>query len=104
MHFDSMNIEDERRCSFDGVVLYDYTPNKVIDINNYADNSQYIGKMRFCGSDRCPTMTSKTSKIGIKFYSDSDNEEMGFRLQWNAVPRPSGGTIKIKDCLWFWNA
>ncbi len=69
----SIDVEHERKCQYDYLVLYD----------GPDASSPKIGQ--YCGKTPPPSFTSTTSQVFVTFHSDSEVSLMGFEIEYQAV-------------------
>ncbi|XP_076821145.1 uncharacterized protein LOC143467328 isoform X2 [Clavelina lepadiformis] len=86
--FETMDVEADVLCVFDGIMIYDNTPGLVPDITRYENSKDLLGQTRYCGRRQVDPIWSTTNSVKIIFYSDSDVGGDGFKINWEAIDIP----------------
>lgn len=76
---DQFRIEDSQDCRYDYLEVRDGE-------YGYAN---LIGK--YCGTTFPPMLTSSDRYLWLRFYSDDNIEDLGFRAVYSLLPKPTSG-------------
>ncbi|XP_011690828.1 PREDICTED: uncharacterized protein LOC105451836 [Wasmannia auropunctata] len=74
---DKFKLEDSPDCRFDFLEVRD----------GQHGYSNLLGN--FCGTNFPPEITSKTRYLWLRFHSDENIEDKGFKAVWSTIPRPT---------------
>ncbi|KAJ7392163.1 hypothetical protein OS493_013535 [Desmophyllum pertusum] len=86
LRFLFFNIEGDRNCNYDFVMVYD----------GETDSSRRIGK--FCGSDIPSINQSSSNVMLVKFHSDIRRGYYGFNAKWSSSTVDVKTTVRTAVC------
>ena len=84
--FEDFAVEyTKHNCGYDSLTFYDYVDGK------------RVRARKMCGSTLPEPFTTKSNKMRIEFYSDSGNQDRGFKLSYIVIdaqkPAPPSGRL-----------